>query len=365
MNRSTSSSSHRTLTNDERWQAVIDRDRSVEGSFVLAVHTTGIFCRPGCPARTPRRENTSFFDSAGEAIRAGYRPCKRCKPTGESIAEEQGRVVEEVRRMIEESDTRLTLDEIAPRVGMSPGHLQRLFKAFTGLSPAEYGRSHRSYRLRSTITMSPSVTQAQHETGFGSSSQFYAATTQELGMTPTAYREGGAGQRIRFGIARWWLGYLLVAATDRGIAAIQMGDTEEALRDSVASTFPNAESVQDDADFARVLDQVVELAEHPWQTSPVALDVRGTVFQHRVWSALRQIPAGSTRTYSEVAEAIGAPTAARAVARACADNPVPLVIPCHRVVGKDGKLTGYRYGIRRKQALLDREKTGDPGEERT
>jgi AraC family transcriptional regulator, regulatory protein of adaptative response / methylated-DNA-[protein]-cysteine methyltransferase len=352
----------RILTDDDRWQAVVSRDRSVEGQFVLAVHTTGIFCRPGCPARTPKRENTSFFATPADAIRAGYRPCKRCKPTGESITDKQRHIVEDAQRQIEAADTALTLDDIAATVGMSPWHLQRLFKAHTGISPAQYQRSLRSDRLRSAIKDAPTVTQALHDSGYGSSSQFYAATHQALGMSPTAFRAGGAGQRIRYGIVQTWLGCILVAATDRGIASLQMGDTEDELRDGLVATFPNADLVDDDADFSRTIQQVVELVERPWQTTPIAVDVRGTVFQHRVWAALRQIPAGSTRTYSEVAEAIGAPTAARAVAKACADNPVPLIVPCHRVIGKNGSLTGYRYGIERKRALLEREGGEDTSE---
>jgi AraC family transcriptional regulator, regulatory protein of adaptative response / methylated-DNA-[protein]-cysteine methyltransferase len=348
-----------TLTDEERWQAVVARDRSAEGRFVLAVHTTGIFCRPGCPARTPKRDNVSFFDTPAGAIRAGYRPCKRCKPTGESITDHQRHVVEEVQRLIESSDTRLTLDDIASEVGMSPWHLQRLFKAHTGLSPAQYQRSLRSNRLRSAITDAPTVTQALHDAGYGSSSQFYASATEELGMKPSTFREGGTGQHIRYGIIQTWLGYLLVAATDRGIASLQMGDSEQEMRDRLMATFPNAELVDDDPAFADTIEQVVALAERPGHAATIDVDARGTAFQHRVWNALRQIPAGSTRTYSEVAEAIGSPKAVRAVAKACADNPVPLVVPCHRVIGKDGSLTGYRYGLARKKALLEREATGD------
>ena len=347
------------LSDDERWQAVVERDRSAEGQFVLAVHTTGIFCRPGCPARTPKRENVTFFDTTTEAIRAGYRPCKRCKPTGESISEHQQHIVDEARRLIESSDTRMTLHELAAAVGMSPWHLQRLFKAQTGLSPAQYQSSHRSSRLRAGIAEAPSVTHALHDAGYGSSSQFYASATKELGMTPSVYRAGGAGQRIRYGIASTWLGYLLVAATDRGICSLQMGESEEEMRERLLATFPNAELVDDDDDFARTIEQVVAVAEHPGSFASIPVDAHGTAFQHRVWNALRQIPAGSTRSYSEVAEAIGAPNAVRAVAKACADNPVPLLVPCHRVIGKNGKLTGYRYGIARKQALLEREATGD------
>lgn len=359
MNQTVCIGTRQPLTDDERWQAVVERDRSAEGQFVLAVHTTGIFCRPGCPARTPKRENISFFDSPVEALRAGYRPCKRCKPTGASITDNQLKVVVEARRLIETSDTRLTLDEIASAVGMSPWHLQRLFKAHTGLSPAQYQRSHRSTLLRSGIAEAPSVTHALHDAGYGSSSQFYATAKEELGMKPSIFRAGGAGQRIRYGIVPTWLGYVLVAATERGICSLQMGESEAEMRERLLATFPHAELIDDDPDFTRTIEQVVAVAEHPGQSALIPVDAHGTAFQHRVWNALRQIPAGSTRTYTEVAEAIGAPKAVRAVAKACADNPVPLIVPCHRVIGKDGSLTGYRYGIARKRALLEREATGD------
>lgn len=359
MNQPADTTSRRPLTDDERWQAVVARDRSTDGQFVLAVHTTGIFCRPGCPARTPKRENVTFFDTTADALRAGYRPCKRCKPTGESITEHQRQVVEAARRLIESSDSRLTLEHIAMSVGMSPWHLQRLFKAQTGLSPAQYQRSHRSNVLRETITAAPTVTHALHDAGYGSSSQFYATASEELGMTPSSYRAGGPGQRIRYGIVRTWLGSLLVAATDRGICSLQMGDSEDGMRERLREMFPKADFVDDDPAFTETLEAVVRLAEHPSDTPDLPLDARGTAFQHRVWNALRQIPGGSTRTYTEVAERIGAPAAVRAVARACADNPVPLLVPCHRVIGKNGTLTGYRYGLARKQALLEREATGD------
>ncbi len=353
---------HDTLaptTDDARWQAVVDRDTSADGQFVLAVRTTGIFCRPGCPARTPRRENVQFFESTDDALRAGYRPCKRCHPTGTSVAARQADVVDAVRRRIESSPERLSLAQLAGEIGMSPWHLQRLFRERTGLSPAQYGRSLRSSRLRETLPDAASVTRALHDAGYDASSTFYEAAPKDIGMTPTQYRQGGAGQRIRYGIVETWLGYLLVAATEQGIASLQMGESAEEMRSRLVATFPNAELVEDDPEFRATLESVARLAEHPGEAMSLPLDARGTAFQHRVWNALRQIPAGSTQTYSEVAEAIGSPKAVRAVAKACADNPIPLIVPCHRVIGKDGSLTGYRYGIPRKRALLEREATGD------
>ena len=242
---------------------------------------------------------------------------------------------------------------------MSPWHFQRVFKAQTGLTPAQYQRSHRASRLRAEMPAARSVTFAMNDAGYGSSSQFYATTPRELGMKPATYRAGGTGERIHYGIVDTWLGYLLVAATDKGICSLQMGDSEQEMIDRLHATFPNAGLVSNDPHFERIFADVVALAERPGEAAKVPLDMHGTAFQHRVWNALRQIPAGSTRTYSEVAEAIGSPRAVRAVAKACADNPVPLVVPCHRVIGKNGSLTGYRYGVARKAALLEREATGD------
>lgn len=354
------SQSHPTvLTDDQRWQAVVDRDASADGAFILAVRTTGVFCRPGCPARTPKRENVEFFNTTTDALREGYRPCKRCRPTGTSISGHQRDIVEQVRAMIDMSDEKLTLSELATAVGVSPWHLQRLFKLHVGLSPARYQHSVRSGRLREALGESTTVTRAMNDAGYGSSSAFYASAEKELGMSPSTFRAGGKGERIRFGIVHTWLGYLLVAATDRGIASLQMGDSEQDMRARLAGTFPHAELVENDEEFKMILADVALLAERPGAPMSLPVDARGTAFQHRVWEALRAIPAGTTRTYSEVAEEIGAPRAVRAVARACADNPVPLVVPCHRVIGKNGKLTGYRYGIERKRALLERESGDD------
>lgn len=343
-------------SDDDLWNAFVNRDRTFEGHFVLAVHTTGIFCRPGCPARTPKRENTSFFETAEEAIRAGFRPCKRCRPLERPLSDRHAGIVREACQLMEQSTTRLTLDELASQAGISPYHFQRIFKQHTGVTPAQYQRSHRSGRLRETLRKAVTVTHAMNESGYSSSSQFYETAGQDIGMTPTVYRSGGVGERIRFGVAETWLGFVLVAATDRGICSLQMGDSAEEMKARLFATFPHSEFVEGDPTFVSILQQVATLASQP-STSPadVPLDVTGTVFQHRVWNALRKIPAGTTRTYSEVAVSVGSPKAIRAVAKACADNPVPLLIPCHRVIGKNGKLTGYRYGVKRKQGLLDRE----------
>jgi AraC family transcriptional regulator, regulatory protein of adaptative response / methylated-DNA-[protein]-cysteine methyltransferase len=351
----TSEHSHAIL-DEERWLAVVNRDRAYEGQFVLAVHTTGIFCRPGCPARTPKRENTSFFNTTADALRAGFRPCKRCRPLGSSINEDHARMVGKAVQAMERSETRLTLEALAAHVGMSPWHLQRVFRQQTGLTPAQYQRSLRSSRLREELQGATTITEAMNNAGYGSSSQFYAKTEGELGMSPSSYRSGGKGERIRYGIVQTWLGSLLVAGTDRGVCSLQMGDSEEEMRERLHATFPNAEFIADDPDFARIVAAVVALAEEPSSTSSIELDPRGTAFQHRVWNALRRIPAGTTWTYSELAEQIGSPRSVRAVAKACADNPVPLLVPCHRVIGKNGSLTGYRYGVERKRGLLERER---------
>ncbi|HLU34764.1 MAG TPA: bifunctional DNA-binding transcriptional regulator/O6-methylguanine-DNA methyltransferase Ada [Thermomicrobiales bacterium] len=345
-----------TTLDEERWRAVVNRDRAYEGKFVLAVHTTGIFCRPGCPARTPKRENISFFDTTADALRAGFRPCKRCRPLGTSISEDHARMVESAIRAMEQSESRLTLEALAAHVGMSPWHFQRIFRQQTGLTPAQYQRSLRSSRIRDELQAAPTVTEAMNNAGYGSSSQFYAATEGELGMRPSSYRAGGKGERIRYGIVQTWLGSLLVAGTDRGVCSLQMGDSEEEMLERLHETFPNAELIADDPDFARIVADVVSLAEQPSTPSSIPVDAKGTAFQHRVWNALRRIPAGTTWTYSELAEQIGSPRSVRAVAKACADNPVPLLVPCHRVIGKNGSLTGYRYGVERKRDLLDRER---------
>jgi AraC family transcriptional regulator, regulatory protein of adaptative response / methylated-DNA-[protein]-cysteine methyltransferase len=348
---------------DRRWSAVRDRDTSADGAFYFAVESTGVVCRPGCPARTPLRENVRFFDRLADALSAGYRPCRRCRPDQPSVAERHRSAVSAACREIQNAELAPALDDLAGRAGLSPAHFHRIFKRIVGVTPKQYAIAVRDNRLRHTLAGSQSVTRAMYDAGFGSSGTFYSSATGSLGMSPGTYRDLGAGITITFAIAHASIGMVLVAATDRGICMISLGDSPDELEAACRSHFRKATVVEGDDRFEAVVRAVVEtidrLGPEPF---PLPLDVQGTAFQHNVWSALRRIPAGSTMTYREVAETIGSPKAARAVARACATNDVAVAIPCHRVVRADGDEGGYRWGIERKRALLERERdalTGD------
>ncbi len=343
-------------TDDKRWAAVVDRDRSAEGHFVLAVTTTGIYCRPGCPARRPRRENVRFFAHAGEAERAGFRPCKRCRPEGPSIEERRAAAVARACRLIDSAEEAPDLATLAREAGMSRHHFHRVFKSATGLTPRAYAAARRAQRVREALQGGSTVTDAIHEAGYGSAGRFYDASEEVLGMPPASYRRGGRAETIRFALGGCSLGSILVAATGRGVCAILLGDDPETLLRELEERFANARLVGGDEAFEDTVTRAVALVETPSLGHELPLDVRGTAFQQRVWQALRDIPPGSTMSYAEVADRIGAPGAARAVARACATNPVAVAIPCHRVVRRDGGLSGYRWGVERKRALLEREK---------
>ena len=340
---------------DQRWAAVVGRDRSAEGHFVLAVTTTGIYCRPGCPARRPRRENVRFFVRAEEAERAGFRPCKRCRPEGPSIEEQHAAAVARACRLIEAAEEAPDLATLAGAAGMSRYHFHRVFKAATGLTPRAYASAHRARRVREALRQGSTVTDAIHEAGFGSASRFYDASEEVLGMPPASYRRGGREETIRFALGECSLGSILVAATARGVCAILLGDNPQALLRNLEDRFANARLLGGDESFEGLVARVVALVEAPALGHDLPLDVRGTAFQQRVWQALSDIPAGSTESYSEIAARIGAPGGARAVARACAANPAAVAVPCHRVVRQDGGLSGYRWGVERKAALLERE----------
>lgn len=346
------------VTDDARWQAVLDRDASADGSFVTCVRTTGIYCRPSCPARHPKRENVFFASGPAEAERHGYRPCKRCRPNGIGTAERNAHAVADACRVIATADPAPSLADLAGGAGMSPYHFHRVFKEITGLTPKSYAAAHRAERVRARLSDAPTVTQAIYETGYSSNGRFYATVPETIGMTPTIYRANGAGIRIRFAVGEASIGAVLVAATERGICAIRMGDDAAALVRDFQAQFASAELIGDDPAFAQTVATVIGAVEAPGTGLDLPLDVRGTAFQHRVWQALRAIPPGTTATYSEIAATIGAPGAARAVAHACATNPVAVAIPCHRVVRRDGDLAGYRWGIARKRALLTREAAG-------
>jgi AraC family transcriptional regulator of adaptative response/methylated-DNA-[protein]-cysteine methyltransferase len=352
----TTKTSETAAPDDERfWQAVVARDKSFDGVFYTSVATTGIYCRPSCSARTPRRENVRFYPTCADAEAAGFRPCKRCRPHEASHHQTYAAKVAAACRLIEEAEEPPSLDQLAEASGLSPHHFHRIFKTVAGVTPKAYASAHRRNRVHQTLQGSSTVTEAIHAAGFNSSGRFYAGTDDTLGMTPTTFRAGGKETEIRFALAKCALGTVLVAATSRGIAAITLGDDPDALLHDLDQRFPKATLVAADPAFADTVAKIAALVDTPSAALDLPLDVQGTAFQQRVWDALRQIPPGTTITYSELAERIGKPAAVRAVASACAANPVAIAIPCHRVVHKDGNLAGYRWGIERKRALLDRE----------
>jgi AraC family transcriptional regulator of adaptative response/methylated-DNA-[protein]-cysteine methyltransferase len=353
--------STRFATDDERWDAVLARDPQAEDVFWLGVTSTGIFCRPTCAARRPRREHARFFGSRAAAQAAGFRPCRRCRPTDE--ARTQLDVVAEVCRIIEADDSGspVTLEELGRRVGWSPFHLQRTFRRIVGVSPRQYAESKRLERLRGRLRDAESVTTALYDAGWGSSAAFYATAPAHLGMSPSAYRNGAARDRIAYTIVSSPIGPMLVAATPRGVCSIRFSDEDDRLVQDLHEEFPRAASIERDDGALRDLAGAVlaNLAgSQPHLDLP--LDIRATSFQRRVWEAIRSIPYGETRTYAEIAAAVGAPAAARAVGQACGANPVSIVIPCHRVVASGGGLGGYGWGLERKRWLLRHEADTPP-----
>ena len=353
---------------DPRWAAVMAHSAAADGSFWYSVLTTGVYCRPSCAARTPRPENVRFYASCADAEAEGFRPCQRCKPQQPTALSHHAALVTEACRVIEGASTAgaLTLDALAARLGLSASHLHRIFKQATGLTPKAYAAAQRAQRLRSALDNAPtaSVTDAIYRAGYQSSSRFYEQSAQVLGMTPTHYRAGGAAQDIRFAIGQCSLGAILVAQSDRGICAILLGDDAQVLVRDLQDRFAQANLIGGDAEFEALVAQVVAFVEAPGLGLNLPLDVRGTAFQQRVWQALQAIPAGQTASYADVVQRIGAPTAVRAVAQACAANALAVDIPCHRVVKSDGALSGYRWGVERKQALLARESATEPAQPR-
>jgi AraC family transcriptional regulator, regulatory protein of adaptative response / methylated-DNA-[protein]-cysteine methyltransferase len=347
--------SPRFATDDDRWAAVLRRDPAADGRFYFAVRTTGVYCRPSCAARVARRENVAFHLTCAEAERAGFRPCKRCRPDEAPLAERQASVVAKACRLIEEAEEAPSLDGLARAAGMSRFHFHRVFKSVTGVTPKAYADAHRAKRVREELGQRDTVTEAIYGAGFNSSGRFYAASSDLLGMTPTAFRSGGNGATIRFAVGECSLGSILVAATDKGVCAILFGDDPDTLVRDLQDRFPKARLIGADNEFEQLVATVVGFVEAPAQGLVLPLDVRGTAFQQRVWQALREIPSGSTASYAEIARRIGQPKAVRAVARACASNGIAVAIPCHRVVRNDGALSGYRWGVERKRALLERE----------
>ncbi len=345
----------RPMTDDEKYVALLRRDPASDGAFFYSVRTTGVFCRPSCAARPPKRENVAFHASPAEAARAGFRPCKRCRPDGQDLAARHAQAVTRACRAIEEAQDTPTLTDLAAAAGLSTFHFHRVFRQVTGVTPRAFAAARRAARLKDELRQGGTVTRAIYEAGYSASSRFYEAAPGCLGMTPTAWRRGGAGTRIRFAIGQCSLGAVLVAATETGVCSIDLGDDPDALLRGLQDRFPNAELIGADADFERTVAEVVGLVEAPRAGANLPLDIGGTAFQQRVWQALRAIPAGTTASYAQVARSLGAPGSARAVARACATNVLAVAIPCHRVVRGDGSLSGYRWGVERKRALLARE----------
>ena len=340
-------------TQDERWAAIVRRDPDADDIFFYSVQTTGVYSRPSCAARLARRENVRFHRTWVDAQTAGFRPCKRCRPNGPTLAERQAAAVARVCRLIEETGEIPGLNVLAAAVGISAGHFHRVFKTMTGLTPKAYAVGHRAKRVRNELARRVTVTDAIYRAGFNSTGRFYDTASKVLGMTPTDFRAGGAGALIRFAVGQCALGSILVAASEQGVCAIFLGDDPDTLARDLQDRFSTARLIAGDPAFEQWVAQVVGFVEAPRLGLDLPLDVRGTAFQQRVWRALCDIPIGSTASYSQVAQRIGAPKAARAVAQACAANPLAVAIPCHRVVRTDGSLSGYRWGVERKQALLD------------
>jgi AraC family transcriptional regulator, regulatory protein of adaptative response / methylated-DNA-[protein]-cysteine methyltransferase len=338
------------------WQAVTERDSQFDGLFVTAVVTTGIFCRPSCPARHPKRENVTFYRDPAEAERHGFRACKRCKPQ-EVRVDSQLELVRQVCGILDDSDVeQVTLEQLGDRLGISPHHLQRTFKRIMGISPRQYGEARRVDRVKQNLRDGSDVTTALYDAGYGSSSRLYERAPDRLGMTPATYRRGGEGMTIGYTIVDSPLGRLLVGSTERGVCLVCLGDTDEPLRARLASEYPHACVEQDQGTMTNAVEAILGYLEGREPRLDLPVDLQATAFQWQVWEALRQIPVGETRSYRQVAQAIGKPKASRAVAQACANNPAALVIPCHRVVRSDGSEGGYRWGIERKQALLSQER---------
>ena len=345
----------RFATDAQRWAAIVRREPDADGIFYYAVRTTGVFCRPSCGARRALRKNVRFFDTAAAAERAGFRACKRCRPDGDGLTREHAAMLARACRLIDAADTMPDLTALARAAGMSRFHFHRVFSRHMGMTPKAYTMAQRAQRMRDQLQHSDNITSAIYDAGFGSNGRFYAGSAAALGMTPSSYRAGGEGVRIRFAIGACSLGSILVAATDKGICAILLGDDAAALLRDLEDRFPKAQLIGGDKDFERLLAQVAGLVETPAKSLALPLDVRGTAFQHRVWQALRRIRPGTTVSYSDLARRLGLPGSARAVAGAVAANMLALAIPCHRVIRRDGSLSGYRWGVSRKRALLERE----------
>jgi AraC family transcriptional regulator, regulatory protein of adaptative response / methylated-DNA-[protein]-cysteine methyltransferase len=335
-----------------QWQGVLQKDASLDGQYFFAVKTTGIYCRPSCPSRTPKRTNVSFFLTSEQARSAGFRACLRCAPDGLSKREQQTKAILQACRIIDESVEKISLANLAAQVNLSAHHFHRVFKEVTGVTPQDYFKARQIAQIGQSLKSTGSVTAAIYDAGFSSSGRFYESTNAMLGMTPKAFKAGGAGEAIRVSIRTCSLGLVLIAATQRGICTIEFGDDEKILTEKLSARFPNAVLLTNDKQFDDWLEQLLIFIEAPTKALNLPLDIRGTAFQQQVWKALQDIPVGITASYSEVAKRIAKPKAARAVATACASNVLAVAIPCHRVVRGTGELSGYRWGVERKKKLL-------------
>lgn len=358
----TASSSHSksgaipSVEDDPRWLRILARDRTADGQFWYSVVTTGIYCRPSCPSRAANPKNVRLHDTSAEARKAGFRPCKRCNPDGPSPhGAGHAAIIAAACRLMERSEVVPTLAQLARAARLSPGYFHRLFKAATGLTPKEYSVALRADRMRKALNRDRKISDAIYTAGFNSNSRFYEKSSELLGMTPTRYRSGGLDEDIRFAVGQCSLGAILVASSTKGVVAILLGDDPDLLVRDLQDQFPQAHLIGGEKDYESRVARVIGFVEAPRLGLDLPLDVRGTAFQQRVWRALREIPAGKTATYADIACRIAAPKSVRAVAGACAANRIAVAIPCHRVIRRDGSLSGYRWGVERKRILLDRE----------
>jgi AraC family transcriptional regulator of adaptative response/methylated-DNA-[protein]-cysteine methyltransferase len=335
------------------WQATLQRDRRADGTFVFAVRSTHIYCRPSCPARRPLRQNAVFFRSPQEAENRGFRPCRRCRP--KDLAAATALVSQAASLLANSSEENVRLESIAVQMNSSPEKLRRAFRTMTGLSPREFAEAARLKQFKKLLRQGQSITEALYACGFGSPSRIYEKTNSHLGMTPAEYKKGAPGMHIEYSITKTTLGHVLVGATERGISAIYLGENDKQLVAELRAEYPKADVSQNSEGNAAWLKEIIKRIEGEAPSVELPLDVQATAFQRRVWQELQKIPLGTTRTYTQVARALGNPNSVRAVARACATNPVSIVVPCHRVIRTDGQLAGYRWGLKRKQELLERE----------
>lgn len=348
-------------TKELYWQAVAGKNRAFDGVFVFAVKTTGIYCRPSCPAKTAHRKNVVFYAHAKAAQAAGYRACKRCQPNHPTHPADAHRLsVAQICTLLEKSTQPLPLGHLAAQVGLSPAYFHRMFKSVTGLTPKAYQQAVWQQRMGRTVAHAASVTEAIYDAGFNSPGPFYTSSAAALGMKPATYHKGGAGEHVVYAIEPCSLGFVLVAGTQKGLCMVELGDSAQALHAQIRTRLPQATLEGDHPTFKTWVAQTLACIENPQNTQVLPLDVQGTIFQFRVWQALQTIPAGSTKTYSEVAQQIKAPQAVRAVANACAANPIAVLVPCHRVLRTDGSLSGYRWGVLRKKELLEKERAFEP-----